>query len=140
MKYKKTDNCWVIVLEKGERIIEKLGEFVETNGVKSGHLHAIGAVSEVELAHFSLEKKKYTTRKLSQALEIVSLMGNVTLKGNEKIIHLHIVVGTNEMTLSGGHLIEATVGVTCEIIFHELKEAIYKEQDENTGLNLIKIK
>jgi hypothetical protein len=37
-------------------------------------------------------------------------------------------------------LIEATVGVTCEIIFHELKEAIFKEQDENTGLNMIKIK
>ena len=140
MEYKKTDECWVIVLRKGERIIEKLTDFIETEGIRSGHLNAIGAVSEVELAHYNLEKKRYNTKQFSQALEIVSLMGNVTMKGNESIIHCHIVVGTNEMNLYGGHLKEATVAATCEIIFNELEEVVYKEQDEDTGLNLINMK
>ena len=140
MEYKKINGSWVIVLRKGERIIKKLTEFIEAEDIKSGYLNAIGAVSEVELGHYNLEKKRYSTTQLNQPLEVVSLMGNVTMKGDEKIIHCHIVIGTNEMSLYGGHLKEATVAATCEIIFNELEEVIHKEQDEDTGLNLIEMK
>lgn len=140
MEYKKIKNSWVIVLEKGEKIVEKLVEFVKAEDIKSGHLNAIGAVSSVKLAHYNLEKKRYSTKQIDQPLEVISLIGTVTMKGNESIIHCHIVVGTNEMSVYGGHLKEATVAATCEIIFNEFEEAINKERDENIGLNLIRIK
>jgi len=41
------------------------------------------------------------------------------------------------MHLFGGHLKEATVSVTCEIIFHEFKTRITRAPDQAAGLNLI---
>jgi len=140
MKYKKINGSWVIVLKKNEKIIKSLKEFVKERNIKSGYFNAIGAVSSVELAHYNLEKKKYTAKPINQPLEIVSLMGNITMKGNKRIIHGHIVVGTDKMKLYGGHLKEATVAATCEIIFNEFEEIVEKKYDENSGLNLMKVK
>jgi len=139
MKYKKINDSWVIVLRKGDKIIEKLTEFVKTENIKSGFFNAIGAVSSVELAHYSLEKKRYSSKLINKPLEIVSLMGNVAVKEKEIIVHAHIVVGTNKMELYGGHLKEATVAATLEVIFIEFKEMISKKYDEDTGLNLMEL-
>jgi len=61
------------------------------------------------------------------------------MKGDEKIIHCHIAVGTNKMALYGGHLKEATVSATCEIIFNELGDNLIRKEDQETGLNLISV-
>jgi len=139
MKYKKINGSWVIVLRKDEKIIEKLTEFIKTENIRSGYFNAIGAVSSVELAHYNLEKKSYSSKLINRPLEIVSLMGNFTVKGEEIIVHAHIVVGTNQMELYGGHLKEATVAATLEVIFNEFKEVINKEYDKDTGLNLMEL-
>ena len=138
MKYKKLNGSWVIVLKRNEMIIESLKEFVKKNNIKSGYFNAIGAVSSVELGHFNLEKGGYTTKSFNQPLEIVSLMGNVSKKGKEIIIHSHIVLGTYQMEVLGGHLKEATISATCEIILHEFEETLERKYDEDTRLNLIK--
>jgi hypothetical protein len=134
MEYRKIDNVWVIVLKKGERIIEKLREFVKEKKIKSGYFNAIGAVSSVELAHYNLKERKYTTRLINSPLEIVSLIGNVT---EAKSIHAHIALGTDEMELYGGHLKEAVVAATCEIIFYEFSEMVNRKYNKEIGLNLI---
>jgi predicted DNA-binding protein with PD1-like motif len=139
MEYRKMGDKWVLVLRRGERIIEKLNEFVEKENVRSGWLNAIGAVSEVELAHYDLGQKRYSSRKYTQALEVVSLTGNVAVMGDERIIHCHIVVGTDEMTLYGGHLKEATVSATCEVVLHEFEEDVLKKEDKGTGLSLMSL-
>ncbi len=138
MQYKKVDDgLWVVVLKKGERIVEALRDFVEKEGINSGYFNAIGAVSAVELGHYDLERGDYTTRKLETPLEIGSLMGNVTTTGEEKVVHGHIVVGTEGMLLYGGHLREATVAATCEIVFREFKERVSRRYDSEIRLNLI---
>lgn len=139
MKYKKIDNTWIVVFRKGERIIEKLKEFIERENIKSGYFNALGAVSQVELAHYNLRQKTYRTRLIKEALEIVSLMGNVTHKEKEIIVHAHIVVSTDKMTVYGGHLKEATVAATGELVFKEIDALITKQYDVDTGLNLMNL-
>ena len=139
MKYKKVNGSWVIVLKNGAKIIERLREFVKQEGIRSGYFNAIGAVNFVELAHYNLGKKRYSSKSISKSLEIVSLIGNIAVKEEEIVIHAHIVVGTDKMELYGGHLKEATVTATCEIIFNEFREEINRDYDDNTGLNLIKL-
>lgn len=138
MQYKKVDDgLWIIVLKRGERIIEKLTEFISKININSGYFNAIGAISSVELGHYNLQKGEYTTKRIDSPLEIVSLMGNVTSKGKEKVIHGHIVVGNEGMQLHGGHLKEATVAATCEIILREFKEKVSRKYDSEIQLNLI---
>ena len=140
MEYKKIGDSWIIVLKRGEKIIEQLTIFVKREKIKSGCFNAIGAVSQVELAHYNIDQKRYRTKLIKQPLEIVSLMGNVARTGKEIIIHGHIVVGTDKMMLYGGHLREAIIGVTCELIFKEFKTVLKKKHDKNVGLNLMSLK
>ncbi len=137
MEYKKNSDSWVIVLKKDEKIIEKISEFLEAENIQSGYLRGIGAVSSVEIAHYDLKEKHYSSKQFNGSLELLSLIGNVAVKDNEKIVHCHIILGTEDMKLFGGHLVEGTIGVTCEIIFNELPEPIPKHEDPEIGLNLI---
>jgi predicted DNA-binding protein with PD1-like motif len=137
VEYKKFNGTWILVLKKGDRIIEKLSEFIDTEQIKSGYMYGIGAVSSVEIAHYDLAEKKYSSKTFEEPLELLSLLGNVAFKDNEKIVHCHIILGRDDMSLFGGHLVEGTIGVTCEIVFNELDGQIPKKEDPEIGLNLI---
>ena len=140
MEYKKISDSWFIVLRRGEKIIESLTKFVEQENIMSGNIDAIGAVGSIELGHYNPTSKEFSRKSLEGAFGIVSLLGNVTMKGEEKVVHCNIIVGTDEMALYGGHLFEATVSGTCEIVFNEYKVPIRKEKDPETGLNIITFK
>lgn len=140
MEYKKYNGTWVIVLQRGDKIIEKLSEFIDAEQIKSGYMSGIGAVSKVEIAHYDLAEKKYSSQTFEEPLELLSLLGDVAFKDAEKIVHCHIILGRDDMSLFGGHLVEGTIGVTCEIIFNELSEQIPKKEDPEIGLNLITFK
>jgi predicted DNA-binding protein with PD1-like motif len=137
VEYKKYNGTWVIVLKKGDKIIEKLSEFIDAEQIMGGYMYGIGAVSSVEIAHYDLAEKKYSSKTFKEPLELLSLLGNVAFKDNEKIVHCHIILGRDDMSLFGGHLVEGTIGVTCEIVFNELDGQIPKKEDPDIGLNLI---
>ena len=127
----------MIVLAKGDKIIEKLSEVCRNENILSGFFNGIGAVSQVEMAHFDPAKKQYHSKHMSGALEIVSLIGNITRKDDEVVIHGHISISAEDMLCYGGHLKEAVVGPTCEITLTDLKTTILRTPDKDTGLNLI---
>ena len=137
MHSRKTGGTWIIVLEKGEKVIGMLEDFLERENINAGYFTAIGALSSAELAHYDLERKSYTTRSITEPLEIVSLMGNVGMKGSDRIIHSHIAVGTGDMELSGGHLKEAVVAATCEVFLTVIPGSMRRTYSGDIGLNLI---
>ncbi len=139
MKYKKIDDTWVIVLKQGEEIVKQLKEFAEKENIKSGYFNAIGAVKQIELALYNLRQKSYHNRLIKESLEIASLMGNVTRKDNGVVVHAHTVVSNDKMLTYGGHLKEAVVAPTCEIIFKEINAELVKQYDQMTGLNLLNL-
>ena len=137
MKYHKSYDHLLIVLSSGDKIIEKLSEVCRNENILSGFFNGIGAVSQVEMAHFDTVKKQYSYKQMSGALEIVSLTGNITRKDGEVVVHSHISVSAEDMLCYGGHLKEAVVGPTCEITLTDLKTTILRTLDKDTGLNLI---
>lgn len=54
-------------------------------------------------------------------------------------LHAHAVVGRADGTTRGGHLIEAHVRPTLELIVTESPEYLKRERDPETGLPLIRI-
>ena len=139
MKYKKIESTYVIRLEKGERVIEKLLGLCEKEKIKAGYFNGLGALSEVELRHFNLMTKEYSSKKLSGLYEITSLHGNISEMSGKSYIHAHIVVGDSQLNSWSGHLNEATVSATCEIILVKVDGLITRKKDEETGLNLFDI-
>lgn len=135
MKNKTIGDKLFIRLEKGEEIVSELERVLEDEEVSAGSFHGIGAVSKATLGHYSLELKDYSEKELNQPLEIVSLQGTVSEDG----IHPHVCLGTKGMETYGGHLVEAVVAATCEIIVTPEPGSLDRYHDEGIGLDLLDI-
>jgi uncharacterized protein len=124
-------------LDKGEEVMAGLLELARERGITSGHLTAIGAFSDVTLGFFDGESKDYRRIPLSEQVEALSLVSDVALKGGEPQVHAHVVVGRADGTAHGGHLLEAHVWPTLEVVLIESPAHLRRELDEETGLPLI---
>jgi hypothetical protein len=125
----------VVRLEKGEEIVRNLEKVLREEGISAGAFQGIGAVSGATLGHYSLTSKEYREKEFDRPLEIVSLQGTVTEEG----IHPHVCLGTKEMKTYGGHLVEATVAATCEVVVTPAPGSLNRYHDEEIGLDLLDI-
>lgn len=137
MREKKVKKNYIIRLEKGEQIIESLTRFQETNNIKGAFFFGIGAASKAEISHFNLETKKYSSKTFEKDMEIINLAGNLGWLEDKPVIHCHITLSDPEMNTFGGHLKEATVGATCEIVLKILNKKLERRLNKETNLNLL---
>ena len=63
-------------------------------------------------------------------MEAISLVGDIALKGDSPQVHAHLVVGKADGTAHGGHVLEAHVWPTLEVI-------LCRKIDPETGRALI---
>jgi uncharacterized protein len=68
----------------------------------------------------------------------LSLIGDVALKDDKPAVHAHAVVGKKDGTAHGGHLIEAHIRPTCEVVLTESPTHLQKFVDPVSGVALIK--
>lgn len=140
MKYIKiNDDKFLIKLNKGEKIVENLTKFVNENKISSGYFYGIGAASSVEIAHYNVETQKYSSKIFDKPLEITNIIGSLGSFEGKPLIHPHITVGDENMQTFGGHLDEATISGTLELVFLDFKMALYKKIDPEVGLKTFDI-
>ncbi len=137
MKTVKFDNTIIVRIDKGEEIIKTLTEVCQKNNVTFGTISGIGSTDHVILSTYDLESKQYYARKLEGRMEIVSLNGNVTRKGNETYLHLHISVADSQCNVLGGHLNECYTSTSCEVIITKINGFANRCYNEETGLNIL---
>ncbi len=73
-------------------------------------------------------------------MEVLSLIGDVALNKSQPKVHAHVVVGKSDGTAHGGHLMEAHVRPTLEVIIVESPAHLQRKTDNETGLALISLK
>ena len=123
-------------LQKGQKIVETLTKTLTTKGL-CGSIFAIGAVSWVKLKVYDLKTRAYFEKVVEGKLEVCSLTGIVAhLEDGQIAIHPHIVVTNERFETFGGHLEEAIVSATLEVIFIE-GDKLQRKYDEEIGLNLL---
>ncbi|MBI4216240.1 MAG: DNA-binding protein [Chloroflexi bacterium] len=135
MKVRELENAYLVRLERGESFHEALGRFLKERGLASGRLSAIGALSEINLGFYHLKEKRYSYRRV-EAVEAVSLLGNIALLEGEPVVHAHAAVSLPDFSLLGGHLESATVGATLEVMVEPAGGAVSRRHDAGIGLNL----
>lgn len=129
-------------LERGEKVLDALGEIARKHGVRAGWIVALGALEHVELVEYDQAAQRYKTpRRIDGVLEILSFVGNVSLKDGQPFVHLHAAVSRetdNGIEVLGGHVTAGTV-FACEVsieCFDEL--TLERAHDPVTGLHLWK--
>jgi predicted DNA-binding protein with PD1-like motif len=128
---------FVVVLDPGEEVVACLRTFATEENLIAAQVTAIGALSDVVLGFFDPEAKAYHATPVREQVEVLSLLGNVAQHRGKPKVHAHIVVGKRDGTALGGHLVEAHVRPTLEVVVEEAPHHLRRETDEATGLALL---
>jgi predicted DNA-binding protein with PD1-like motif len=130
---------FVLVFDPGDEVVSGLLAFAKEKSLQAAHFTAIGAFSDVVVAFFDLATKEYRKIPIREQVEVLSLVGNVALHQGEPKVHAHVVVGKADATALGGHLMEAHVQPTLEVILTQSANNLQRSIDEKTGLPLLDI-
>jgi predicted DNA-binding protein with PD1-like motif len=130
---------WALIFEKDDEVIAALTSFAEREGVTAAHFTAIGAFSAVTLGYFDRARKTYRKIPVKEQVEVLSLVGDVALEDRSPKIHAHVVVGKIDGTAHGGHLLDARVWPTLELILTESPRPLARRSDPASGLALIDV-
>ena len=134
-----SEKAFAVVLNTGDEVMPALLEFAKTKKCGASHFTGIGAFSRAVLGYFDWEKKDYARIPVDEQVEVLSLVGDIALEKDEPEIHAHAVVGKRDGTTMGGHLLEATVRPTLEIVLEESPSPLRREYDPQSGLALIRL-
>ena len=137
MDYRKFGSTYVIRLDPGDEIIEKVLWLAAVEGVKLATVTGLGAVDNVTLGIYSPDTKQFKANMFHADFEIVSLTGTITTQRGRPYAHLHMAVGDLSGRCYGGHLNRAVVSATAEIIMTVLPGEIARQPDARIGLNLM---
>ncbi|MEQ8192258.1 MAG: PPC domain-containing DNA-binding protein [Candidatus Eremiobacterota bacterium] len=140
MKYTGTeDNIYVVKLENGDKLISCLTSLAEELNINFATITGIGAVKDPHVGYFVVNQKRYIEKRYEGNFELLSLKGNISIKEGKPFCHIHVILGDAEFKTFGGHLLDADVTVTMEIIIKPLKVDVERTIDGESSLYLWKI-
>ena len=133
------ERTYAVIFDAGDEVMSGLTGFAADNNLSASRFTAIGAFSDVVLGYFDWEKKDYERIRLDEQMEVLALIGDIALDAGKPKVHAHVVVGLRSGHTRGGHLLEARVRPTLEVIVTESPGYLKRECDRESGLALIKI-
>lgn len=140
MYYSNLENkTFLVRLEKGEKVNVSIKKFCEKLNIKNASFVSLGSIENPVLAHYRVDNKKYKEKELQGIFEVTSFMGNVAIFEASPLVHGHISISDEDMKEFGGHLVEATVSATLEIVIQDLGSSKIKKYDEKIGLKLFEL-
>ncbi|WP_031515789.1 PPC domain-containing DNA-binding protein [Desulfofalx alkaliphila] len=138
MEYQKFGNKYVLRLDKGDEVIESIKAVCRQNAIKLGTVTGIGAINKAVIGIFESGTKKYHSKEVTGDMEIASLTGNISEMNGEVYLHLHITLTDSTYKAFGGHLNQAVISCTGEIVLDVIEGQVDRAFSEEIGLNLIK--
>lgn len=138
MEYRKFKDTLLVRIDRGEEILAKVREIAEQEQIRLASVEAIGAADDFTVGVYDLSEKRYIPNHYQGAYEIVSLMGTIGTKDGAPYLHLHMSASDKTGCVVGGHLTEARVGLTCEMVIREIEGTLDRVCDDALGINLWK--
>jgi predicted DNA-binding protein with PD1-like motif len=131
---------YAVIFQTGDEFSSQLLEFANREKLGGSHFTAIGAFSDAILGYFDWKKKDYEKIPVREQVEVVSLIGDIALdtQGRPKI-HAHVVLGRSDGAALGGHLLEAHVRPTLEVVLTESPKHLERQYDPESKLALIQL-
>jgi len=137
LQTKALDGHYLIRLEPGDEVIESLKCFADEYRIGFAELCAIGTFQQVTLGYFDTIANVYRNQAMEEQVEVLNLSGNISRgEEGEPIVHAHVTVGRSDYHTLGGHLVEATVNPTLEIVVTTAPATVHRRRDPATGLTL----
>jgi uncharacterized protein len=128
---------YAVIFYQGDEAFSGLLEFAEKYQVTSAHFTAIGALSGATVGWFDPQRKMYKKIPIVGQHEVIGMSGDIALYQGKPVVHTHMVVGSADGTMRGGHVLDAYVSPTLEVMVTVDPIAMQKRFDPATDLTLI---
>ncbi len=93
---------FALIFDTGDEVVAGPQNFAKSSRIASAYFTAIGALRDVTLGYFEIDRKEYHHIPIREQVEVLSLVGNVALDQDKPKIHAHLVVGKRDGTAHGG--------------------------------------
>ena len=129
---------FAVVFRTGDDPVAGLIRFAREQRIQGAQLTALGAFQRAIVGFFDLDARDYRRIRFDEQMEVLGLTGNIGVKKeDEPALHAHVVLGRADGSAHGGHLLEATVRPTLEVIVTETPAHLRRTHDPETDLHLI---
>jgi predicted DNA-binding protein with PD1-like motif len=132
------ERTFALVFEHGDEVVSLLERFAAEQGLEASRITAIGAFEHATLGYFDWERKDYERIPVQEQVEVLSLVGDVALDAGRPKLHAHVVLGRRDGSTVGGHLLEAHVRPTLEVLVIDSPSYLRRMRDPESGLALIR--
>ena len=140
MDYRKFNEKYYIRLDKGDEIIASLTAVCARENITAAQINGIGGCEKAVVGVFDLDKKEYNREEVAAMLELISLDGNVTVYEDKPYIHAHATFAyrgaDGRPAILSGHLLEAVIGLTGEIILTPADGVITRKYIKELGIRI----
>jgi predicted DNA-binding protein with PD1-like motif len=133
----KATKQYAVIFYQGDEAFSGLLEFAEKYHVTSAHFTAIGALNRATLGWFDPQRKMYKKIPINGQHEVIAMSGDIALYRGNPVVHTHMVVGGPDGTTRAGHVLDAYVSPTLEVMVTVDPVAMHKRLDPATDLTLI---
>jgi len=134
---KLSENLLALRLEAGEDVFSSILKALGEHNIRQGFVvSGIGHFAPVRLGYF-IGAGQYAEQDFPDGGEVLNLSGNIALKEDKPFLHLHCVLGRDDYSVFGGHLVSATVDVTLEVLVIAIPDQarMTRKLEESTGLH-----
>jgi predicted DNA-binding protein with PD1-like motif len=130
-------STFVVIIEPGEEAMAALTAFARDQSLTASQVTAIGAFERATLGYFDRDRRDYRPIPIEEQVEVLSLVGDIVGEGEDLKLHAHVVVSGSDGSARGGHLLEAIVWPTLEVVITETPTHLRRRFDPKTGVALI---
>lgn len=99
----------------GDEILSGLTELAEREHITSAYITGLGGLSTGLFGWGDPSNGAFKEIPIDKKCELVSLVGNISMRNGKPYVHLHGVVAFSDGSTKGGHVIEAHVAPIAEI-------------------------
>jgi uncharacterized protein len=135
----KGERSYALIFDTGDEPMSLLTRFAEKQRIHAARFTAIGAFSEAVVGYFDWQKKDYEKIAIGEQVEVLALVGDIALAKGKPKVHAHVVLGKRDASAHGGHLLQARVRPTLEVVLTESPAHLVREHDAQSGLALIRL-
>jgi uncharacterized protein len=139
MQYREMATGFFLILDRGDEVLEGLTRFATETGIRAASFQGIGTVSELTLGFYDLSQRKYHRQSWKEDFEVISLSGNLAVADGGPFPHIHGMFGRRDFSTIGGHIFEAVVSVTVEILVVTGTEPFQRQPVDFCDLKLIQL-
>jgi uncharacterized protein len=106
--------------------------------IRLGEIRGIGALSKTRIAFFDQTTRMYEIINFKYDLEILSMLGNISIVGEKPIVHVRVILSDGKGNSFGGQIAKGCEVYGCEYVIEEYKseKRFERSYDEDTGLML----